>query len=74
MTDETPEPGITDETPEPAIANETPEPGIANETPEPGMAKERITLPDGRYLIYYTFDTSDEDVVPPERHPEPVEG
>jgi hypothetical protein len=24
--------------------------------PEPGMVKEPITLPDGRYLIYYTFD------------------
>ena len=30
-----------------------------DETPEPGMHKERITLPDGRYLIYYTFDETD---------------
>lgn len=25
------------------------------DTPDPGMVKEEITLPDGRYLIYYTF-------------------
>lgn len=25
------------------------------ETPEPGMVKEGIILPDGRYLIYYSF-------------------
>jgi hypothetical protein len=27
---------------------------------EPGMFKEEITLPDGRYLIYYTFVDDDE--------------
>jgi hypothetical protein len=59
--------------------DETPEPGTMDETPEPGMAKERITLPDGRYLIYYTFPDDDDafpndNVVPPQRHPEPVEG
>jgi hypothetical protein len=26
---------------------------------EPGMVKEEITLPDGRYLIYYTFVDDD---------------
>jgi hypothetical protein len=26
---------------------------------EPGLIKDEITLPDGRYLIYYTFDDSD---------------
>ena len=25
-------------------------------TPEPGVHAEQIVLPDGRYLIYYTFD------------------
>ncbi|HEX3462990.1 MAG TPA: hypothetical protein VHS78_02910 [Candidatus Elarobacter sp.] len=30
-----------------------------DETPDPGVHEERITLPDGRYLIYYTFDDSD---------------
>jgi len=29
--------------------------------PEPGMVKEQITLPDGRYLIYYTFEDNDDD-------------
>jgi hypothetical protein len=28
---------------------------VNDDTPEPGMAKETIALPDGRYLIYYTF-------------------
>ena len=42
------------------MTDETPEPGIEDETPEPGMAKERITLPDGRYLIYYTFSDGDD--------------
>jgi hypothetical protein len=40
------------------------------ESPEPGVFKETITLPDGRYLIYYTFageerrdDPSDDELV-----------
>ena len=28
---------------------------------EPGMHKDQITLPDGRYLIYYTFDDDNGD-------------
>ena len=32
---------------------------MSDETPEPGMVKETITKPDGRYLIYYTFDDDD---------------
>jgi hypothetical protein len=31
------------------------------DAPEPGMVKEEIVLPDGRYLIYYTFDREDQD-------------
>jgi hypothetical protein len=27
---------------------------------EPGLVKEEIALPDGRYLIYYTFTDGDE--------------
>ena len=27
--------------------------------PEPGVVKEEIALPDGRYLIYYTFEDDD---------------
>ncbi len=42
------------------MSDETPELGITDETPEPGMAKEQITLPDGRYLIYYTFPDGDD--------------
>ena len=30
---------------------------------EPGMQKDQITLPDGRYLIYYTFGDDDDVVV-----------
>jgi hypothetical protein len=30
---------------------------------EPGLVKDEITLPDGRYLIYYTFP---EEVVMPD--------
>ena len=30
------------------------------ETTEPGMHKEVITISDDRYLIYYTFDDSDD--------------
>ena len=36
---------------------------MSDDAPEPGMEKERITLPDGRYLIYYTFD-DDSDASP----------
>jgi hypothetical protein len=28
---------------------------VNDDTPDPGVVKEEITLPDGRYLIYYTF-------------------
>jgi hypothetical protein len=28
---------------------------VNDDTHEPGMVKDQITLPDGRYLIYYTF-------------------
>jgi hypothetical protein len=28
---------------------------------EPGTHKNEIALPDGRYLIYYTFDDLDDD-------------
>jgi hypothetical protein len=35
---------------------------MSDETSEPGVTKERIALPDGRYLIYYTFP---EDVAAP---------
>jgi hypothetical protein len=41
------------------MSDDAPEAGTTDETPEPGMAKERITLPDGRYLIYYTFPDDD---------------
>ncbi|HEY0394738.1 MAG TPA: hypothetical protein VGD01_09610 [Candidatus Elarobacter sp.] len=27
---------------------------------EPGLRKEQIALPDGRYLIYYTFPAGDD--------------
>jgi hypothetical protein len=27
-----------------------------DENAEPGMVKEEIALPDGRYLIYYSFE------------------
>jgi hypothetical protein len=27
-----------------------------NDGAEPGMIRERTTLPDGRYLIFYTFE------------------
>jgi Tol biopolymer transport system component len=40
---------------------------VNDDTPEPGMVKEEITLPDGRYLIYYTFESSDEDARPDAR-------
>jgi hypothetical protein len=29
---------------------------MSGEGAEPGMIRERATLPDGRYLIFYTFD------------------
>ena len=35
-----------------------------DDTPEPGMVKEQITLPDGRYLIYYTFTEDGEGEFP----------
>ena len=31
---------------------------------EPGLVKQQITLPDGRYLIYYTFPDGDEGGAP----------
>lgn len=31
-----------------------------NDDPDPGLIKDEIVLPDGRYLIYYTF-TDDEN-------------
>ena len=27
--------------------------------PDPGVVKDEIVLPDGRYLIYYTFEDDD---------------
>jgi hypothetical protein len=30
------------------------------DAPEPGLVKEEIALPDGRYLIYYTFAGGDD--------------
>ena len=47
---------MSEEKAQPASSEATPRPGIREPTAEPGMAKEKITLPDGRYLIYYTFD------------------
>lgn len=35
---------------------------MSDDTPDPGVSKETITLPDGRYLIYYTFPDTDESV------------
>jgi hypothetical protein len=28
---------------------------VNDDAPDPGVVKKEITLPDGRYLIYYTF-------------------
>ncbi|HYW52988.1 MAG TPA: hypothetical protein VFF00_02060 [Candidatus Elarobacter sp.] len=36
-------------------ATDDAEPERASDDAEPGVSKEQITLPDGRYLIYYTF-------------------
>jgi hypothetical protein len=33
---------------------------------EPGLIKDEITLPDGRYLIYYTFDDAPDSEDPRE--------
>jgi hypothetical protein len=37
-----------------------------NDDPDPGLVKDEIVLPDGRYLIYYTFpaDENDEGAAP----------
>lgn len=32
---------------------------------EPGLVKDEITLPDGRYLIYYTFPEADDGAPSP---------
>lgn len=32
-----------------------------DDAPEPGMEKDEIVLPDGRYLIFYTFENGDGD-------------
>jgi len=45
---------------------------MSAETPEPGMVKEEIILPDGRYLIYYTFSPANE--AGDSSHPEALEG
>ncbi len=34
------------------------------DAPDPGLVKEEIALPDGRYLIYYSFDDEDEAAAP----------
>ncbi len=34
---------------------------VNDDTAEPGMKKAEVALPDGRYLIYYTFDDDDDD-------------
>lgn len=28
---------------------------MSDDDPEPGLVKEEVTLPDGRYLIFYSF-------------------
>ncbi len=35
-----------------------------DDAPEPGLVKEEIVLPDGRYLIYYSFTDDDEGAAP----------
>jgi len=30
-----------------------------DDAPDGGMVKQQITLPDGRYLIYYTFEAAE---------------
>jgi hypothetical protein len=34
---------------------------VNDDAGEPGMVKEEIALPDGRYLIYYTFPADEPD-------------
>lgn len=34
---------------------------MSDDVAEPGMTKDEIVLPDGRYLIYYTFAAGDEE-------------
>jgi hypothetical protein len=35
-----------------------------NDDPDPRLVKEEIVLPDGRYLIYYSFADEDEGAAP----------
>jgi|GEM_PF-5399593 len=55
MNEPTPGPA-TNEAPEPGLSEATLMSGMNETTTEPGMLKEQIALPDGRYLIYYTFE------------------